>query len=189
MCHYITATLPLNADVAAVSLVFEKFKLGFEIIHNPHIKSCLPVGELYVLTTRSYCDCGTVLGSSARSATAGTEASERNLARFMKQGWSEAKIQRWLDEKQKAQEKEELKAHQQAEGGKPEASRWVDFLTSVLKSGGANRIGLLLHWYQSGVDNERVKLQSITTLPITEATPELLMAMQEDVLYNFVIKH
>jgi hypothetical protein len=189
MCHYITATLPQNADVSAVSSVFEKFKLGFEIIHNPHIKSRLPVGELYVLTTRSYCDCGTVLGSSARPPTSDAVTFERDLRSFRKQGWSEAKIRRWLDEKQKAQEKEERKAHQQAEGGKSEASEWVDFLTSVLKSGGANRIGLLLHWYQSGVDNERIKLQSITTLPITEATPELLMAMQEDVLYNFVIKH
>jgi hypothetical protein len=55
----------------------------------------------------------------------------------------------------------------------------------VLASDATKRLGILLHWYKSGVANERIRLNDTITTPLAELTPEFLMTMKEDVLYNF----
>jgi hypothetical protein len=110
---------------------------------------------------------------------------ERDLERVRKQGWSEAKIQRWLAEKQIAREKDERKSQHEAEGGTRDAKQWMKLLTAVVRSGKAKQLGILLHWYRSGVTNERIRLKDTIATRLVEVTPEFLMTMKEDVLYNF----
>ena len=186
MCHYITATLPPDADLASVAAIFNKCKLGFELIDNSHVMSQLPAGSRYVLTTRKHCDCGTVLGSMAHAVEAMPTLPERDLERLRKQGWSEARIERWLAEKRAAREKDERKAQHQAEGGTQEVKPFIDLLTAVLTSGATRQLGVLLHWYKSGVTNERIRLKDTITTRLVKVTPESLMMMKEDVLYNFI---
>lgn len=188
MCHYITATLSKDADLDKVATIFDQFKLGFEVIHNPHLKSQFPAGEHYILTTRNQCDCGTSLGSLHSNADSSTSSYERDLQKFRKQGWSEAKIKRWVQEKELARENAEIKSQTVTGHEISQATYWVDFLTTALKSGNTDRIGLLLHWYKGSLTNERIKLKNIVTTPILEITPDCLLQIEEDTLYNFVRK-
>ena len=187
MCHYITATLPPDADLASIAAIFGDYKLGFVLIDNAHVMAELPSGSRYVLTTRKYCDCGTVLGSMAQSADGTPSLHERDIDRLRKRDWSEAKIQRWLSEKQAAREKDERKAHHAAEGGTRETKPWIDLVTAVLTSGSTKQLGILLHWYRSGVANERIRLKDTITTQLIDVTPDFLMTMKEDVLYNFTL--
>jgi len=185
VCHYITATLPPDADLATIAAIFDNCKFGFELIDNAHIMAQLPAGSRYILTTRKHCDCGTVLGSLTHTAESPTGVPKHDVERVRKQGWSEAKIKRWLTEKQAAREKDERKAQHQAEGGKQAAKPWLDLLTAVLESGTTKQLGILLHWYKSGVANERIRLKDTITTRLVEVTPDFLMTMKEDVLYRF----
>src|SRR2546423_1121795 len=99
MCHYITATLPHNINPDSVAPTFDSHKLGFELISNPHVSKQLESGDWYILTTRGQCDCGTSLGSLSRPEANKVISYDRELKKFRKQGWSEAKIERWLEQK------------------------------------------------------------------------------------------
>jgi hypothetical protein len=185
MCHYITATLSQKTDLEKAGEVFERFKLGFEVIHNPHIESQLPAGERYILTTRKYCDCGTALGSLSHSFQNGPPSYEREVQKFRKQGWSEAKIKRWLTEKETAHEKANAKSQRESGSEDSTVVSWVEFLTVALASGHTDRIGILLHWYQGSLTSERITLKNIVSLPIGKLTPEYLLKIEEDSLYTF----
>src|SRR5690348_9603085 len=125
MCHYITATLPHKVKVESVASVFESHKLGFELISNPHISTQIEPGDLYVLTTRGHCDCGTVLGSLNNTGNSEAISYEHGLKKFRKQGWSEAKIQRWLEQKEQTRERHLHEDQAHAQTSTPEASQWL----------------------------------------------------------------
>ena len=143
MCHYITATLPHAVKLEPVASIFESHKLGFELIFNPHISEQIEAGDLYVLTTRGQCDCGPVLGFLNSKNNSKDVSYERELKKFRKQGWRETKIQRWLDQKEQTKERHSREDQEHAKAGTPEASRWIEFITNLLKSGYTPRIGLL----------------------------------------------
>ncbi|HKR01256.1 MAG TPA: hypothetical protein VJT09_11315 [Pyrinomonadaceae bacterium] len=186
MCYFVTATLPYNVKVESVASVFESHTLGFELISNPHVSAQVEPGDLYVLTTRGYCDCDTALGLLNPRDNFESVSYERELKKFRKQGWSEAKIQRWLEEKEQAKERYMSVARQRAEATAPEAGPWVDFIAGLLRSGYTPRIGLLLHMYSGSVSGERVNILGREKVGLRDLNSERLLRMKEDVLYEFV---
>jgi len=63
MCYYITTTLPKETNLERLRLLLEDFKIDFTQINNLNIETQLIPKEMYFRATKSYCDCGTVLGS------------------------------------------------------------------------------------------------------------------------------
>ncbi|MDT5120789.1 MAG: hypothetical protein QOC96_271 [Acidobacteriota bacterium] len=186
MCHYITATLPNNAKPELVASIFESHKLGFKLISNPHISTQIDDGDMYVLTTRGQCDCGTVLGFLNSTSSAKNVSYERELRNFRKKGWSETKIQRWLEQKEQAKDKHLREDQAHAKAGIPEADKWIEFITDLLKSGCTRRLGLLLHWYHGSIESERISILGREKIKLGELKPEQLMKMKEDLIYEFV---
>jgi hypothetical protein len=129
MCHFITATLPHVVKPDSVAPIFESHKLGFELISNPHVAEQVDSQDWFVLTSRKHCDCGTSFGSLNHQDAAKAPSYDRELNRVRKKGWSEAKIQRWLEQK------EHTKERHLAEGGGPELDRWIEFLNELIRSG------------------------------------------------------
>lgn len=187
MCHFITATFPQSVKPESVAPLFETHKLGFEVISNPHISSQIEAGDWCVLTTRGQCDCGTALGSLSNPAAGGVVSYERELKKLRKQGWGEAKIKRWLEQKEQTKERHLREDGARARGSTPELEQWVDFINGVLKSGCTSSLGLLLHMYQGGVEGERLDLLGKERIKLADLNPERLMRMKEDVLYEFVV--
>ena len=185
MCHYITATLPHAVDLKVVASIFECYKLGFELISNPHVAAQIDSQAWYVLTSRKHCDCGTVLGSLTRQTTNGLSY-DRDVKKFRKEGWSEAKINRWLEQKEQTRERHRREDEALAKGGGPELERWLKFLNDLLKTKVASKFGLLLHWYHTSVESERIKIQRRECVRLSDVNAERLMRIQEDVLYEFV---
>lgn len=125
--------------------------------------------------TRGHCDCGTALGSLNASAARGDQSYERELKKFRKQGWSEAKISRWLKQKEQTKEKHLREDEAHAKGSTHELTQWVRFITAVLTSGYAHRIGLLLHWYHGGIESERISILRWDKVKLADLTPDLLI--------------
>ncbi len=186
MCHFITATLPQSVDADSVAPIFTSHQFAFDLISNPHVSAQLEAGDLYLLTTRGHCDCGTALGSLDGPAPQDDHSSERELKKFRKQGWSEAKIARWLQQKEQTKEKHLREDEARFKGSTRELNQWVGLITNVLKSGRAARIGLLLHMYHGGIESERIDILRREKVRLVDLTPELLMRIKEDVLYEFV---
>ena len=186
MCHYITATLSRVVELKSVAPIFESHKLGFEVISNPHLAEQVDPQDWYILTSRKHCDCGTALGSPNHERTAKVSSYDRELKKFRQQGWSGAKIQRWLEQKEQNKERHRRQDEALASGGGPELDRWIEFLNDLVGFGHAPRIGLLLHWYGGTIEGERIKIKRRERVRLAEVNPERLMKIEEDVLYEVV---
>lgn len=186
MCLYITATLPGDANPDCVAPIFKSYKLSFETVSNPYVLEQLHPGDAYFSTTSSHCDCGSALGSLGRFKGDEPEGYERELKKLRRKGWSEAKIQRWLEQKEQTKEKHVREDETLAEGNTPVAQHWVDCISQVLSSKCTDRVGILLHFYHVDVEGERVKILGQERIKLEELTPRLLMEMKEDIVYEFV---
>ena len=114
------------------------------------------------------CDCGTALG---RLASAEMAERQRKLRRLEKKGWSKAKIERWVADRNKSIDRGEIDS-------------WFGLLTAVLSSGAAESIGLMLHFYSSSVHDETFAFAR-EDVPISGVDAEFLLGIEEDRLYVF----
>ena len=186
MCHFITATLPQGANIDLAVQVFRSHGLGFKVVHNPHVSPQLNPGETYILTTRGHCDCGTALGSLNRRGPSKDLTYEGEAAKLRKQGWSGAKVQRWLKQKREAEDKRNKEVGARAQGGMADAERWVNLVNDLLQSGHTKKVGVLLHLYRGGVETERVNISERRKVRLADLSPEYVMRMSEDILYEFL---
>jgi hypothetical protein len=186
MCHYITATIAHKHEIESVALIFELYGFGFELISNPHVAQQIGPQGCYILTSGKYCDCGTALGSLNNRVQDKAVDSERQVVKFRKQGWSEAKIKRWLEQKEQTKERHLREVKALAKGGSPELDRWITLLKELINVRQIPMVGLLLHWYHAGVESEQIKIQRRERLGLSEVTAERLMKIEEDVLYEIV---
>ncbi|MFX1445125.1 MAG: hypothetical protein ACFFHV_17055, partial [Promethearchaeota archaeon] len=67
-----------------------------------------------------------------------------------------------------------------------EITRWLDFLNSILNNKKVSRIGLLKHWYDKDLQTEVITLARTEKIYIDKITPEFLLNLEEDVLYEFL---
>lgn len=187
MCDYITAILPQTVDPGSVSSIFDGHKFGFELIANPHLAKQIEPGAWQVMTTRGHCDCGTALGSLSRPEGEKEANFDRDLIKFRSQGWSEAKIQRWLDQKAQVQERHQREDDHQAQGSSPELDQWINLITDLLRSGKVQWLGLLLHTYHRGIESERIKILGRERVNLAELSAARLMKLKQDVVYEFSV--
>ena len=185
MCFYITATLPKDVDLEQLKDIFNEYNMAFDPIENDNIQSQLRTGELYFRATKDYCDCGTVLGSLNNIQEYQNLLNSQKVRTLKKKKWTDEEIDKWIKEKL------------QKEGSSPigkkltpmeideKIKRWLDFVRSLLDDKKASRIGLLKHWYDKGLQTEEVTLTRTEKINIDKITPEFLLNLEEDVLYEF----
>jgi len=189
MCDFITATLPANTDAKRAAGIFARHKLGFKEIENDSVRKYLEAGDLYILTTRGHCDCGTVIGSHYRDPQPAAEKKEqflkRDIEKLKKKGWSQAKIDRWLKEAELTADKEKRGEELADEYEARFASDWVAFIQDILTSKVADRVGLLVHSYSGGL-SARIPIAGKKQVNLKELNENVLLQMSEDVIYEFV---
>ena len=96
MCYYITATLPKETNLERLRPLLEDFKMDFTQINNLNIETQLRPKELYFRATKSYCDCGTVLGSQNRSQEYEKLLKSKKVKTLRKKKWSDEQIHNWI---------------------------------------------------------------------------------------------
>lgn len=187
MCLFVTALLPESTHIDGAAEIFEKHKVGFKRISNPSVLEQSAPGDIYILTTHGWCDCSTALGMATRRAVHPPPDPHERVSKLRKQGWSEAKIQRWLEQKEQSEEKRERRLHARAENETPYLDRWLGLIPELLRSGHASRVGLLLHFYNHGsLENDRIEFARQEEVSLTELNAEYLLHMEEDVVYHYI---
>lgn len=185
MCHYITASLPGSVDLKSIVPVFDSHNVGFELISNAHVTQQLDPQDLYILTSGKHCDCGTALGSLNRDPEK-VVSYERELKKLRKQGWSEAKIQRWLEQKEETNQRHAREDDARVKRGSPELNSWIGLINDLIGSKLTPRLSILLHLYHGAIESERIKIQRRERVKLAEVSSERLMKIEEDVLYEVV---
>ncbi len=188
MCHFITCLVAPGVSLIELQPLCNKHGMLFGPIENSFVRAQIPPGH-YVRATQSVCDCGTPLGSlsakhNSKSLAEGENAHAASVAKLKKKGWSQAKIDRWLGEKETASERTSL---QRANSSGADLKSWCEFILAYLKASEGEALGILLHWYHGSLDNEKISIQSIERIPLTEELEKNLLSMREDVLYLFSI--
>lgn len=186
MCHFITCLVAPGVSLLELQPLCSKYGMLFKSIDNPFVSAQLPPGQ-YVRATQSVCDCGTPLGSSyakenQKSLAEGESAHAVAVAKLKKKGWSQAKIDRWQAEKETAAERSSL---QRAYSSGADLNSWCQFIKAFLTASEGKALGLILHWYSGSLDDEKIQINSIERIPVSNELEKNLLSVREDVLYLF----
>lgn len=188
MCHFITATAGGIRDDAKLRRLAEECGFNWKPIRNDSLTAILRPGEEYFSTNRGMiCDCGTDIGSLARLAEPVRDNSEEQIRQLQKKGWSKAKIERWLQDKQNGRARSQERQRQVSANSDWASQHWSKFILASLDEGLATWIGLLLHWYRRGVEDENLQNLKPAWVSRSDLTPSFLLNVEEDVLYRFAI--
>ena len=185
MCFYITATLPKDVDLEELKAIFNEYNMAFNPIENDNIQSQLRTGELYFRATKDYCDCGTVLGSLNNLQEYQNLLKSQKVRTLKNKKWTDEEIDKWIKEKLHKEGSSTIGKKLTPMEIDEKIKRWLDFLRSLLDNKKASRIGLLKHWYDKGLQTEEITLTRTEKINIDKITPEFLLNLEEDVLYEF----
>ena len=189
MCIFITATLPPDASIEAVRAVFERHGRRLDEVENQNVLEQLPSGERYFCTTSGHCDCGTALGSTFAFAETSprTDDISQKILKLRRKGWSEAKIQRWVEQDRRNREQDQrariARESYALESG--EIVDWVALIREIMATGQSSSVGLLVHWYSTSPEQEAVDLRERVRLAADSITEEDLLRMRHDTVYEF----
>jgi hypothetical protein len=192
MCHFITGFLSADSDPKAVQRIADEFALRWIGLENPSVERHLHSGEGYYYTTKNHCDCGTALGALSRGIEfqyrqISAEEVSKERQKLRKKGWTESKIERHLQAQQRARSRHQLAAIERLPtADHPVIQRWLAFVGAVRKQRVAKGIGLLLHWYRSGLQTENIAVRGRAVIRGTQLSADLLLNIEEDMLYEFV---
>lgn len=157
MCHYIAAVMSADGDELAIREVAKSLSLGWKPLQNRSVTGQLREGERCYLTTHGCCDCGTHFGIDVVSEeSVGISAAEklkRIRQKGLKKGWTNAKIDRALDQARLEQERRPSQAHD-----KSDLDRLRNLVAQVFSERMASHIGLFLHYYESTLESEEIVL-------------------------------
>ena len=184
MCFYITATLPKGTQIENIRGILELYKMEFSEIHNPKVQAQLRPGELYFRATKDYCDCDTVLGSLNSLQDFQNISKSKKIKALKKKNWTDDEINNWINEKLKTKQDKKSKRVNPLERDE-KLNRWINFLHDLLNNKSVSRIGILKHWYTSGLKDEEITIKKTEKITINQVTPDLFLNLSEDTLYEF----
>jgi hypothetical protein len=172
MCHFIKLVLPAQPDVSALRDIVKRHGRALEPISEARVDRELPTGDQAFLTTTGHCDCGTRLAN--RRLKRREHDQDREVARLRREGWSEAKIQRWREQRGEAVAR---RARAKAKSKEQEVEDWRALVSDLLDAK-VDHVGLLVHWVTDDIRRGPV-------LPRANLNAETMSNLDENVLYTF----
>lgn len=171
MCTFLSLTVNASADPVAVQMTVDR--LGFRFVDAPHPKG-LPTGRRYLAHDSEHCDCGTSVGSAFGPDAPSYLPSD--LSKLRKQGWSEARIARWTEQKLAAEAKNERAEADQLQAAHQDLVSWVGLIRALLDTPTVRLVGLMHDFYASGPGYD--------DLPLVVEEPKPITALSEEALFR-----
>ena len=150
MCFYV-ALVVRGGDAGTIDRVLRRHGRQARPFANATLAGSLLSGEAPFLTTVGHCDCGTVLAPNVVDREG--KRSEQ-AAKLAKRGWSKGKIERWLNDRMKADERAEERRH----ANTPDTVElWSRIICDLMSTPGVQQAGLLLHFYSGDMEEETIE--------------------------------
>lgn len=185
MCHFVTAVVGGRADLSGLNAIAQKHHRLFTPLVNDCVEPHLRKGEMYVSTLprRALCDCGTSLGWLPRELARAPKPAggEAEIAKLRRKGWSEAKIARWLESRERDGRTWNPPSPEQVASDRQNDS-WLALAEEVLGAPGVSSFGLMVHWYKSGLEN-RIPFKGREEVALSRV---VLASMEDCRLYVFL---
>ena len=189
MCIFITATLSPDADIEKIKPIARTCELAWKQIKSGAILNQLKDGETYFLTTVGFCDCSTDLGSAHDEIPEVLKVDiNKQIIKLKKMGWGEAKINRWIEEKEK--HKKRLNREEQHYGDPHwdphgETNTWIEFINKVIEGELSQWVGILIYNDMDLKTYEEYKISKNIDVSLKKLSRDYLLHMKENTVYRF----
>jgi hypothetical protein len=143
------------------------------------VQARLPHDAGYFRVDDDDCNCATALGS-AHAVVHGEAQDQKQVRALRLRGWTQSKIQRWLEQRAAARDPEEL-ARRRAR----ELAGWMAALHALLGEGGCAQVGLIVHQYRVSLEREHDVFTRQVHIARRDISLQLLGELPHDVLALF----
>lgn len=150
MCHYITLVVR-GGGAREIDQVLRRHGRQAKLLANPSMARVLEPGEAHFLTTVGHCDCGTAL---VRAPLGQVGAPTQQAGRRAQARWSQAKIERWLSERQRADERAQKRRHANAPDS---VDLWSRIVMDLMSTPRVQQAGLLVHFFAGDIEDEPIE--------------------------------
>lgn len=182
MCNFITSWICGPLDKGGLKSILDANGFGFHEYPDSPIKYKLKV-PLYFRPGKGQCDCGSDLGDRDRKAKREAPLEEK-VALLREKGWSETKINRWVEERMRV-ERKGIREKNARKGSQSETvEEWWNLLNALLDTHGIKSVGILFHDYHGNQTLEDFDLRPMVKLNFAAMTAEKLCKIQTDTPYE-----
>jgi ribosomal protein S16 len=149
MCFYVVLVVR-GGDASTIDRLLRRHGRQARPFFNATLAGSLLPDEAPFLTTVGHCDCRTVL---APILVDRERKRAEQAAKLVKRGWSKGKIERWLNDRMKADERAEERQH----ANTPDSFElWGRVISDLMSTPGVQQAGLLLHFYSGDLEEETI---------------------------------
>lgn len=131
---------------------------GFRKLNNKSLQSQIGNSRKIILTTKGHCDCGSILGLNHQNSKIEAEKEKKKLR---KKKWSESKIERYLSDKLKEQNKREEAGDL---GNETEENNWIR-ISQILRNR-KTQFGILFRQFGGLIEDEVIEIEKTNQVPI-----------------------
>lgn len=167
MCYFLTVAVPIQYG----DLIEGVFQSEFQTIigTNPTVTDALPANYVTRVVTTGFCSCELY---SQPGRPRPEQLAEQLQRKYEKRGWSQAKIQRAVEQAVQSQARFPASA-----GGIREDV--IERLQVLAESAGA--VGVFAHWYGGNLESELLELKQFATCNLADLN-RLAAQLPEDQL-------
>ncbi len=180
MCTFIISIISESPDIEKIKKSAKDFDLTCYTFENRSITDHIGEKNVQFITTKE-CNCATELGLGSEEFENIGKNPEEERKKIERKGWSRAKINRWMEEREKIRERD--KRNKPLPGS--ELKKWVSFISSILTQGFSSFYGIIIHDFDGGIATENIPLAGKLEASLKELTPEYLLELKRDVFYQF----
>lgn len=150
MCFFISIIVK-GGDAQAIDMALRRHGRRAKPLDNASMRHALQTDESQFLTTVGHCDCGTALSPREHVGERQKSQTSKYIAKLKNKGWSATKIDRWIADRAKADER----AEERHQSNAPDSLElWTQIIDDVMAVDDVKQAGLLLHFYSGDVENE-----------------------------------
>jgi hypothetical protein len=180
MCTFILATCDKNAKEELLRKTLNLRNFAFKPIAQPPKEWKVEPEQKWRLATGFYCDCGTVIGiRRSESHKLNEKNLERKLIKLKQKGWSESRIKRWLEDREKPiiRGLEDSKVL--------ELNNWKSAIVAVMETKSTKHFGIFHHFVSGSYDDyegclavQKVQYEELTDEHLTHLPENTLLLIQ-----------
>jgi len=162
MCqfNFILTEKPKDKQKLAQTIKYAGF--GFREVNNKHLTNQIENFQYAILTTKNHCDCGSIIGMDEFISPREIDV-DKERKKLKKKKWSDSKIERYLNDKIKSQNKAD---ENKDIGNKAEEDRWIKLIDNLINEN--INFGIFHHQFDGLIEEEKVELSKVKTIKKTE---------------------
>lgn len=181
MCQFNLVVLDKETVSENLEELFIENGFGYRELNNNSLQAQIGSSKQIILTTKGHCDCGSILGINDQASNRGIDI-KKEKKKLRKKKWSESKIERYLSDKLKEQNK---KREESELGNEAEETNWVN-LSRVLRNQ-MSKFGILYHQFSGLIEDEEFEIEQINQISMTLLNAGEMRNFKEDQL-NWITK-